>query len=166
MKCPSLNCKDNINDDEVKQLVLPATYLKYEEFLLKRALDTMPDLRWCPKPKCGNAMIVGGGLMTRCTNPRCRFTFCINCKEEWHSEISCEQYQKWKEENSEEDSRYNVWVRQHSKLCPKCHAAIEKNGGCNHMTCKSCQHQFCWLCLADYTSNHYSTGPCNGKQFT
>ena len=30
--------------------------------------------------------------------------------------------------------------------CPGCRAIIEKNGGCNHMTCRRCQHQFYWCC--------------------
>jgi len=36
-----------------------------------------------------------------------------------------------------------------SKKCPKCHHWIEKNDGCDHMTCR-CSHQFCWVCSADY----------------
>lgn len=29
------------------------------------------------------------------------------------------------------------------KLCPACHAPIQKNGGCDHMTCR-CGHEFFW----------------------
>lgn len=31
-------------------------------------------------------------------------------------------------------------------------------GGCNHMTCGKCQHEFCWLCLAEYSDDHFSGG--------
>ncbi len=37
--------------------------------------------------------------------------------------------------------------------CPKCGQGIEKNEGCDHMTCKKpggCGHEFCWRCLAPY----------------
>merc|ERR1712110_399118 len=30
------------------------------------------------------------------------------------------------------------------KECPKCHVRIEKNGGCDHMTCSLCRHEFYW----------------------
>jgi hypothetical protein len=28
--------------------------------------------------------------------------------------------------------------------CPKCHVQIEKNGGCSHMHCSRCDHNFNW----------------------
>lgn len=37
--------------------------------------------------------------------------------------------------------------------CPKCHICIEKNGGCNHMQCYSCKHDFCWMCLGDWKAH-------------
>lgn len=40
------------------------------------------------------------------------------------------------------------------RRCPKCRHGIEKNGGCDHITCRKeaggCGAEFCWLCLADY----------------
>lgn len=37
--------------------------------------------------------------------------------------------------------------------CPRCHICIEKNGGCNHMQCYNCKHDFCWMCLGDWKSH-------------
>jgi len=54
------------------------------------------------------------------------------------------------------------------KPCPKCHMMIEKNMGCNHMTCKYCKNEFCWLCMAHYFPGHFddNTGTsCAGKMF-
>lgn len=34
--------------------------------------------------------------------------------------------------------------------CPKCKVRIEKDGGCDHMTCSQCSYQFCFQCSANY----------------
>ncbi|KDN48018.1 hypothetical protein RSAG8_03034, partial [Rhizoctonia solani AG-8 WAC10335] len=51
------------------------------------------------------------------------------------------------------------YIRKHAKKCPSCGRQIQKNGGCDHMTCRSpagCGHEFCWLCLADWGQRHKS----------
>ena len=40
-----------------------------------------------------------------------------------------------------------------SPQCPKCNICIEKNGGCNHMQCSKCKHDFCWMCLGDWKTH-------------
>eukprot|EP01130_Rhizamoeba_saxonica_P004154 TRINITY_DN170_c0_g1_i1.p1 TRINITY_DN170_c0_g1~~TRINITY_DN170_c0_g1_i1.p1 ORF type:complete len:507 (-),score=106.68 TRINITY_DN170_c0_g1_i1:453-1973(-) len=162
ISCPDPGCGQEIEYHEVKQiLVTDNHWQKYEDFLTRKSLETMENLRWCPRPDCGNAMIGDPDRpMMICPNEECRFSFCFNCKEEWHSDATCEEYQEWKIENSEAEARYQEWVEQNAKECPSCKTYIEKNGGCNHMTCKSCSHEFCWLCNADYTSGHFSNTDC------
>ena len=38
-----------------------------------------------------------------------------------------------------------------------CKTRIEKNKGCNHMTCGLCKYEFCWACGASATNaeNHF-----------
>ena len=45
-----------------------------------------------------------------------------------------------------------------AKTCPgkNCGAAIQKNEGCDHMTCRVCKHEFCWLCLGDWRTRTHS----------
>jgi len=46
-----------------------------------------------------------------------------------------------------DESETGHWVSANTKDCPKCHVAVEKNGGCNHMTCRQCGYEWCWLCM-------------------
>lgn len=34
-------------------------------------------------------------------------------------------------------SQTSNWIAANTKVCPKCKSTIEKNGGCNHMTCNN-----------------------------
>lgn len=49
-----------------------------------------------------------------------------------------------------------------TKHCPMCRSPIEKNQGCNHMTCLrnkgGCGHEFCWICLESWASHGEKTG--------
>ena len=42
------------------------------------------------------------------------------------------------------------------RYCPRCNVRTEKNGGCPHMTCGRCDHNWCWNCRC----NIYTDLPC------
>ena len=61
---------------------------------------------------------------------------------EWHSMV--------REAHKNAASQSESWVTAHTKPCAGCGAPIQKNGGCNHITCSQCHGHFCWVrcCLA------------------
>ena len=113
--CPFVGCNHSISYEEVKHVVDENTMLKYEDFLLRATLGDDPDCCWCPRAGCKMAMFANGGLMLVCPSETCKFTFCRDCKEEWHSDTTCEQFQKWKIENREGDARYVEWAKKNTK---------------------------------------------------
>jgi len=49
-----------------------------------------------------------------------------------------------------------------TRPCPRCFIPIEKEGGCQHMTCTNpqCRHEFCWLCLQDWRHPSHNGMDC------
>ena len=50
------------------------------------------------------------------------------------------------------------WIKANTKKCPRCNKVINKDAGCQHMTCDRCKHQFCWLCMRPYSEHSEETG--------
>jgi len=67
-----------------------------------------------------------------------------------HYPFTCQENKFWFMENNVQFKEDYLWISENCKKCPKCRWNIEKNEGCNHMTCRLCQHQFCWLCFQDW----------------
>lgn len=43
----------------------------------------------------------------------------------------------------------DAWLRDNTRVCPKCRAAIERTEGCPHMRCAACNAEFDWRDMAD-----------------
>ncbi|CAN9500694.1 unnamed protein product [Ophioblennius macclurei] len=59
----------------------------------------------------------------------------------------------------------NLWIDGNSKSCPHCHCNIQKEGGCNLMSCSRCWQSFCWTCLTKLPTRksgyaHFRPGGC------
>lgn len=79
-----------------------------------------------------------------------------------HMPLKCEEFSFFINATNLNDAYVNNWICSKTRKCPNCLKDIEKNGGCNHMTCKLCSHQFCWLCFKNWT-NH-SNEKCKNVQ--
>jgi len=62
---------------------------------------------------------------TRFVCPICKYSFCVKCNVKHDS--TCEEYAKWKNENSNADALTAKLIRQTGiKTCPGCKEAVEK----------------------------------------
>ena len=108
-------------------------------------------MRWCPNPNCKGA-IRGQTLDDKiviCS--KCQTKVCFSCRGEGHEGKTCEKAL---------EDQLEGWAAEKGgvKFCPVCRSKIEKNEGCNHMTCVVCKYEFCWNCLgyAGSDADHFS----------
>lgn len=155
--CPFPSCKQKLDHSDVQSLcVTPKNkevFARYDKLLLVQMLSKMPEFRWCKQQSCGSGQLHDSGdaqPIIRCFS--CKAKNCFTCDLPWHAEISCADFQL---SLADESSANAALLQRTTKRCPICNNAIEKNDGCNHMTCKKpggCGHEFCWLCLASYAT--------------
>lgn len=112
-------------------------------------------MKWCPSASCQNAIMVSLWTKTyalksvRCS---CGCNFCFECLENNHDPVPCSVLKDWMKLKTT-DIEAKDWILHHTKPCPKCDSKIEKNGGCMHMTCRKCLHEFCWICGGDFKAH-------------
>lgn len=164
MICPDPSCGVKAEDYELESILEPADYAKYLDFLAQKSLQTDGASCWCPNKDCREA-ILAENTGDRVACPLCHTNFCRKCSlTPFHQDETCEQAKA----RGDADLSIQAWMAERGskvKPCPSCRTGIEKNDGCNHMTCQACKHQWCWLCTQNYSSTHYSTGTCSGLQF-
>ncbi|KAK6946189.1 IBR domain [Dillenia turbinata] len=117
---------------------------KFDRFLLESYIEDNKMVKWCPSvPHCGNAIRVEEDEFCE-VECSCGLQFCFSCLSEAHSPCSCRMWELWARKCRDESETVN-WITVNTKPCPKCHKPVEKNGGCNLVSC-ICGQAFCWLC--------------------
>lgn len=158
-KCPYHKCTSRVGPSLFKRFLTKDLYAKYKRFLSTIFVDNNNrTLRWCPNPGCKYIVEVTspGILEVTC---ECGCAFCFACGADGHLPVNCDMNKKWTEKNTAESGNV-TWIAANTKPCSKCKKPIEKNQGCNHMTCSQCKHEFCWICLGDWRA-HNGNYSCN-----
>lgn len=177
--CPG--CDNLIHPVEIRQVVPPGVYERYETMLLNRTLSAMPNVVECPREGCGHPVMLEDDF-TQGVCTACHFDFCAKCHQDFHPDTACvtgpladltpdeardlvERYNNAGEQGQEmmekqhgklnilkiiDEVASNSFIASNCKPCPNCKSPIQKNGGCNHMTCRKCGYEFCWVCFAKY----------------
>jgi ariadne-1 len=153
--CAQHKCKCSVPYSMFKRYLEPDQFMKYHQYILGNYIETSKTMRYCPAPNCCLVSVAQRGVRSiRC---RCAATYCFACGDESHQPASCKQLSDWTEKCANESETAN-WIIVNTKKCPKCESRIEKNQGCNHMRCKVCTHDFCWVCLGDWKDHGQQTG--------
>lgn len=123
------------------------------------------DVRFCPSVKCGVPIKICAKGSNDAECAACATKFCTECHGPWHKNSCAEymwaQYAKFYKDCGMEVTKIDKARFGARKFCPACKVVIEKNGGCNHMTCKKCWYEFCWVCMGSYPDCR-----CKGRNTT
>lgn len=170
--CPDPDCSSSMDPQTLREVLDDEEFTKYEALALSKALDAMQDLVYCPR--CEHPTIEDEDHCGRC--PSCLYAFCSLCRSTWHarsepclspaqrlavlegrkrgdSHMSEEALRKFREEMA--DASAAAYVARNGRTCPDCRQGIEKNEGCNKMTC-TCGCFICWTCGKKLTGDGYS----------
>ncbi|CAD8213933.1 unnamed protein product [Paramecium octaurelia] len=114
---------------------------RYHEIAFKNYLKSCEDIRTCPNKLCKS---YGFLPSSRCQE----FLECETCNYKWYDK-QCLSINKivilfLKDIKNDFLCFFQEFYFAHR--CPNCDVQIMKNGGCNHMTCKSCNHEYCYIC--------------------
>ncbi|PNF29781.1 putative E3 ubiquitin-protein ligase ariadne-2 [Cryptotermes secundus] len=151
--CMAQECEVLAPEDFVLTLLSrPSTRDKYQQFAFRDYVKSHPQLRFCPGPNCQVVIRAKEPWAKRAICNLCRTAFCFRCGTDYHAPTDCATIKKWLTKCADDSETAN-YISAHTKDCPRCHICIEKNGGCNHMQCYNCKHDFCWMCLGDWKSH-------------
>ncbi|PSR97740.1 hypothetical protein BD289DRAFT_361919 [Coniella lustricola] len=165
IQCPSDGCTRIIDARSLDLLVGDDLVDRYQQLLNRTYVQDNDTLKWCPAPDCENAVscAVKKKELDRIVPTvacSCGYRFCFGCINTDHQPAPCELVKRWLKKCADDSETAN-WISANTKECPKCNSTIEKNGGCNHMTCRKCKYEFCWMCMGLWSEHGTSWYNCN-----
>jgi ariadne-1 len=138
---------------------LPDEYFKkYTKWLIKSYTEDSKTIKWCPNENC-DYFVEFSDMLAVDIKCMCGCSYCFKCNIESHKPTNCEWKYNWDQKNKGESEDIN-WIKANTKPCPNCKKYIEKNQGCNHMTCRECHHEFCWICFDPWKTHGSSYYNC------
>jgi ariadne-1 len=165
ISCMAGNCLCCVTFSDVLRFTDETMSATFSRIVIENHIATDQTLRRCIRPGCDCVLTIDSVGYCNVAVCSCGQRLCWKCREEAHAPLSCALVNTWRTAVHEE-SLQAKWVVENTKPCPKCHSRIEKNGGCNHMTCRTlsgggCGYEFCWVCGHEWGSHKGNGYSCN-----
>ncbi|XP_051250439.1 E3 ubiquitin-protein ligase RNF31 isoform X2 [Dicentrarchus labrax] len=142
----------NLLDTQIRHYLPPQIHELFQRKLRDRALQEMPNFRWCAHCSFG---VLHEADRLRMDCPSCKKSTCCQCRSPWspqHQGLSCDQFRVWQQQNQPDHNSTSTLLSYNSIECPRCQCVFSlSKGGCLHFTCSQCQHQFCGGCSQTFT---------------
>uniref|UniRef100_A0A4W3JW98 Cullin 7 n=1 Tax=Callorhinchus milii TaxID=7868 RepID=A0A4W3JW98_CALMI len=166
--CPISDCPAQPTHQFISSIISDReTVAKYSKTLLRGYVECCSNLTWCTNPQGCDQIVCKEGIGSVGTCSKCCWSSCFSCNfPEAHYPASCSHMSQWMDDGGYYEGMTVEAQSKHlakliSKRCPSCHAQIEKNEGCLHMTCAKCNHGFCWRCLKPWKPTHKDYYNCS-----
>uniref|UniRef100_A0A3Q3XF07 Uncharacterized protein n=1 Tax=Mola mola TaxID=94237 RepID=A0A3Q3XF07_MOLML len=149
----------NLLDTQIRHFLPPQIHELFQRKLRDRALQEMPNFRWCAH--CSFGMLHEADRM-RMDCPSCKKSTCCQCRSplQWspqHQGLSCRQFRLWQQQN--QPDHHQTALLSYNSICPNCQFVFSlSKGGCLHFTCSQCQHQFCGGCSQPFALGSQACG--------
>ncbi|TMW63532.1 hypothetical protein Poli38472_002473 [Pythium oligandrum] len=155
-------CGCVISPSDIESVVSCEVWSKYATFKFNKETK---HARQCPY--CSFSQACDGPEHPEVSCGGCKRVYCYTHGNA-HEQGTCADYERSQAELDELNRRV---IRRISKPCPGCRYDVEKDGGCNHMTCVVCKADFCWLCehqIADISAHYamWNLSGCPGQHLT
>eukprot|EP00347_Sterkiella_histriomuscorum_P020246 403338533 len=149
INCLQYTCQAKFTNQEIESYLSGDMKHKYQQYFNDYMVLMKGNVKYCPNPTCNFLNEIGLLIGQKITCSGCSQDFCKKCNFSWHEDKTCEQVK---------EQEFGQWVDdKQANKCPKCKSRVEKNSGCQHMTCPVCKYEWCWVCGLSYKSFfHYA----------
>lgn len=130
--CPKYKCDVVLSDKEIQKILKNEMLEKYHALKNESTVAKNPELVWCPIEDCNTICNIKSASHSYGTFLDDPLIACHKCGHGFSLQKSRNAMSK------EEIMKSNPDI----KMCPHCKTLIQKNGGCDMVTCKMCKRKF------------------------
>lgn len=169
IKCIGGSCDKNISYLSIYKILGKVYIDDLIKYSLLESLNNNNNSQFsvCPQVGCKNVILTNNvkseKLLPEYVSCLEWHKFCLSCKREVHSPITCSLLKIWINKLNDGNESLN-WVFSNTQPCPSCDVDIEKMEGCNHVKCGVCKFEFCWICHKEWKTHGGSFYDCMHKR--